>query len=287
MVDPIWSGDQLDLAAYFARIGYNGPRDPTLEVLRAVCRAHVLSIPFENLDALLGQGVPLDLASLQEKLFRRRRGGYCYEHVTLFAAALERLGFSLTGLAARVCVGAEQFRPVTHALLRVETAETRDLGQVWICDIGFGASPLVPLELADGAETAADDWRYRLERRVMVPGCEEWTLCRHNGNGWVDQHVFTLAPHYPVDYLVGNHYVATHPRSPFVARLFIQRVLPDRLRVLDGLTLTETYPRNGARETHKLEPREVPEILESLFGIVPEPDDARRMVAHLKEAQQR
>lgn len=50
-------------------------------------------IPFENLDILLGMPIRLDLQGVQLKLVDTRRGGYCFEHVTLFAAVLEALGF--------------------------------------------------------------------------------------------------------------------------------------------------------------------------------------------------
>ena len=38
----------LDLDAYLARIGYDGERRPTADVLRSVHRAHALGIPFEG-----------------------------------------------------------------------------------------------------------------------------------------------------------------------------------------------------------------------------------------------
>ncbi len=60
----------LDLEAYLQRIGYSGGLEPTVETLTALHRAHVLSIPFENLDILLGRPIRLDLASLQAKLVR-------------------------------------------------------------------------------------------------------------------------------------------------------------------------------------------------------------------------
>ncbi|MGH7057165.1 MAG: arylamine N-acetyltransferase, partial [Acetobacteraceae bacterium] len=82
----------FDLAAYFARIGYDGAREPTFATLAALHALHPAAIPFENLDSLLGRPVPLDLASLQAKLVGERRGGYCFEQNTLLAAVLGALG---------------------------------------------------------------------------------------------------------------------------------------------------------------------------------------------------
>src|SRR5581483_6802547 len=69
----------LDLDAYFRRIGYAGARTPTLQTLRALQALHPQAIAFENLDPLLGRPVNLDLGSLQDKIVHSGRGGYCFE----------------------------------------------------------------------------------------------------------------------------------------------------------------------------------------------------------------
>ena len=136
----------MDLGAYFTRIGFNGARAPTLATLRALHLAHAQSIAFENLNPLLGWRVALDLASLEEKLVRSRRGGYCYEQNALLAAALRELGFSVTGLAARVLwnVAEDAIRMRSHMLLKVDID-----GEPHIADVGFGGLSLTgPLRLA-------------------------------------------------------------------------------------------------------------------------------------------
>ena len=86
----------IDLDAYLCRIGYRGDLNPSAATLRALHLAHAMHVPFENLDVLLGLPIKLDLESLQAKLVRSRRGGYCFEQNTLFAAVLEQIGFVLT-----------------------------------------------------------------------------------------------------------------------------------------------------------------------------------------------
>jgi len=92
----------LDLPAYFARIGYTGPSEPTLAVLRTLVACHLSAIAFENLDPFLGHPVDLDPAALVTKLVRARRGGYCQEHNSLFHDVLAALGFSVVALGGRV-----------------------------------------------------------------------------------------------------------------------------------------------------------------------------------------
>ena len=79
-----------DLPAYFARIGLHGERQPTLDLLRAIVHAHVSSIPFENLDVLLGRGISLDPTAVERKLVHDRRGGYCFEQNSLLLHVLVR-----------------------------------------------------------------------------------------------------------------------------------------------------------------------------------------------------
>src|SRR5919112_1522268 len=84
----------VDLEAYFERVRWGGRAVATYATLAGLVAAHVAHIPFENLDVLLGRRIRLDIDSVQDKLVGRRRGGYCFEHVTLFAAVLERLGLA-------------------------------------------------------------------------------------------------------------------------------------------------------------------------------------------------
>lgn len=270
-----WGGAELDAAAYFARIGFTGPAEPTAATLRALHAAHTTTIPFENLEPVLKRPVPLDVPSLQDKIVRAARGGYCYENVGLFAATLERIGFGVTGLHGRVSMGAPgSIRPATHALLRVTTA---DDDRVWLCDVGFGAGPLAPLELIPG-EVRTGDWRFRLERSRGDLDSELWVLHHFARDGWIDRYSFTLNPQYPADYAVGNHFVSTAPRSPFVTRPFVQRFRSDRHEILDDTTWTTEYP-DGTAHSRELVPADLPKILATEFDIELGEADAARVAA--------
>src|SRR5258708_29770114 len=116
-----------DLDAYFRRIAYRGPPAATLATLQALHALHAESIPFENLSPLLGESVRLDPASLEAKLVRGGRGGWCFEHNLLFSHVLLALGFDVTRLAARVRwnVPAGPVPARTHMLLRVRLRQGR------------------------------------------------------------------------------------------------------------------------------------------------------------------
>ncbi|ALG83534.1 arylamine N-acetyltransferase family protein [Gordonia phthalatica] len=272
----VWHSDQLDLSAYLDRIGVPGPLSPTPDTLRTLHRAHVASIPFENLEIIVGRPVPLDLSSLQAKLVDRRRGGYCFEHATLLAAALEQLGFRFTALSGRVVLGGDPAtRPPTHALIVVEF----DDGSRHLCDVGFGRGPLEPIPLVDGTEADQGGWRFRLTRQSMddLFATDRWTLHQH-GREWVARHVFTLNPQFPIDWAVGNHFVSTSPRSPFTARTFVQRFSAAEHHTLDATTWTVELP-NGEEAVQEVDPARLPALLADVFGIDLDDADAQSLVS--------
>ena len=223
----------LDLDAYLERIGYRGPVEPTRGVLDELHLGHVTRIPFENLDILLGRPIKLDLESLQRKLVQGRRGGYCFEHNTLFAAALEAIGFPVTRLAARVRFGTRGVTARTHMTLRVEAD-----GERWLADVGFGAGSIlrsIPIE--PGRDVDQFGWRFRL-----VDEWESRVLQARRPNGWADLYVFTFEPQHAVDYELANHYTSTHPSSPFTRTLTAQLSAPERSLILRGRKLIEETP---------------------------------------------
>ncbi|MEO8674027.1 MAG: arylamine N-acetyltransferase [Casimicrobiaceae bacterium] len=207
-------GVALDVSAYLRRIGYDGELSPTRATLDALHLAHTTSIPFENLDILLGVPVRLDLASLQAKLVAGRRGGYCFEQNALFAAVLEQLGFEVARLAARVRYGTDRVLPRTHMTLRVDIDGARLLA-----DVGFGADGLLLPVPLDGVESSQFAWTYR----VVDEGTAQ-VLQSRRGGIWEDLYAFTQEPQLPVDYEIANHYTSTHPASRFTQVLTAQRL---------------------------------------------------------------
>ncbi|MBQ1100610.1 arylamine N-acetyltransferase [Streptomyces sp. b94] len=267
----------FDLDAYLDRIGWEGERPAAdADTLRGMQLAHMRAVPFENLDALAGTAPSLELADLTAKLVRgRRRGGYCYEHNTLFAAALEALGFRVTRLTARVVVGADRFedRPRTHMALLVEIPGAP---RPYLADVGFGAvgSLLEPVPLTADTEFHDAGRRHRLVRVPHRGPLEMWVLEAYrqaSTGGWEAQYAFTLEPFEPSDYEMINWHIATNPRSPFSRRPYIQRLTPDRHLLLDGDRVIETRDDGTVTERKLTDDAEARRVLGADFGIdVPE-----------------
>ncbi|HEX8868308.1 MAG TPA: arylamine N-acetyltransferase, partial [Lentzea sp.] len=154
MNDSMWQGNAVDLDAYLTRVGYEGEVAPDLATLRGLHTAHVDAIPFDNLDALLGRAeVPLDLESVQKKIVRQRRGGWCLEQVVLMAAVLDRIGFTFTAVAGRTRIRTgNRFGPALHVALLVDVD-----GEKWLHDVSFGAHGLhEPIRFAESSRLDGD-----------------------------------------------------------------------------------------------------------------------------------
>lgn len=247
----------VDLQAYAARIEYAGELTPTLATLHDLHLAHATHIPFENLDILLGRPIRLDLESVSAKLIDARRGGYCFEQNTLFAAVLEAIGFRVTRLAARVRMGSTEVRPRSHMLLGVDVE-----GERWLADVGFGGDGLLlPLRLKADEVQRHFSWQYRL----MVEGASH-VLQTSRPDGWLDLYAFTMEEQYAADYEVSNHYTSTFPGSPFVNRLVVQRPGKGVRLTLVNRQLTEQRP-DGVSEITLADDDAVLETLAERFGL--------------------
>lgn len=240
----------FDLDAYLARIGYEGSRVPSLDTLRALQLTHVQAIAFENLNPLLDLPVPIDIPALEAKIVRGRRGGYCHEQNTLFCAALTALGFVAHCVGARVYLdrAADAGIPArTHLAVRVEIE-----GQAYHADVGFGGqTPTGPLRLDTEAAQETPHEPYRILAAAEEPDHESLALEAKVAGEWKLLYRFDLAEPPPVDTLVANHYVATHPNSGFRKSLLVARTAPDGRHTLlnDRLGF---HRLGGATERKKL-----------------------------------
>ncbi|MGA9677778.1 MAG: arylamine N-acetyltransferase [Mycobacterium sp.] len=214
----------LDLTGYLDRINYRGPAEPNLDVLQLLVTAHTQSIPFENLDPLLG--VPVDDLSpeaLVDKLVRRRRGGYCYEHNGLMGYVLAELGFRVRRLAGRVVWMVPPDSPVpaqTHTVLAVTFPGSQGS---YLVDVGFGGqTPTSPIRLETGGVQQTTHEPYRLEDRG-----DGLVLQAQLRGQWQSLYEFGMRTQPDIDLKVGSWYVSTHPSSHFVTNLMVALVTDD------------------------------------------------------------
>lgn len=253
----------LDLTAYFDRINYRGATDPTLDVLQDLVTVHSRTIPFENLDPLLG--VPVDDLSpqaLADKLVLRRRGGYCFEHNGLMGYVLAELGYRVRRFAARVVwklAPDAPLPPQTHTLLGVTFPGS---GGCYLVDVGFGGqTPTSPLRLETGAVQATTHEPYRLEDRV-----DGFVLQAMVRDTWQTLYEFTTQTRPQIDLKVASWYASTHPASKFVTRLTAAVITDDARWNLSGRDLA-VHRAGGTEKIRLADAAAVVDTLSERFGI--------------------
>ena len=246
----------MDIPSYLKRIDYRGSLELTAEVLNELQYAHLLSVPFENLDIHLGHPILLKEAKLFEKMVTQRRGGFCYELNGLFATLLQELGFTVDLLSSRVYEGGDYGPEFDHLILRVRLEED------WLVDVGFGENFLKPLRLLEGEEQLRSGTAYRLER-----WSSDWNLLEKDKSGnWSSSYRFNLQPRQLSDFEGMCRYHQTSPESHFTQKRLCTRATPTGRITISGQQLIIT--ENGQRRETRLENRQACHAaLENYFGI--------------------
>jgi N-hydroxyarylamine O-acetyltransferase len=218
----------IDISAYLQRIGFDGPLHADLETLRALHRAHVLAISYENFDVQLKRPITIDPQAAFEKLVHRRRGGWCYEMNGVFGLVLQAIGFEITRLAA------DGSTPASHLVLTVAME-----GATYIADVGFSDGPVEPYPLVEGS-FAQEGFDFRIE----LQSGKRWRM--HN-------HRFGAAPGFsagvPDEPAMANRcqWLQTSPDSPFVQHSTVFRRMNSGYVSLIDLTLRTVMPEGVTR----------------------------------------
>ena len=251
----------MNLADYFARVGYQPRSTPNIEELHALTRAHVQSIPFENLDVLHGKPISIETTVIFDKLVKRRRGGYCFEHNGLFIWVLQQLGYQASPLGARVrlrCKERSEIPARTHLFVLVELD-----GQKWLTDVGFGGFSL----------TSALLWQHGLEqatlhdRRRLILEDERWFHQVWQDGDWLDVYEFDGQPMHANDQKMANWYTSTHSDSTFMNQLILALAGADGSRL--ALLGNELRLRDagGGLSITPVSEQEIPQLARERFNL--------------------
>jgi N-hydroxyarylamine O-acetyltransferase len=248
----------VNLNAYFERLGFAGSIAPTLATLEILHELHPAAIPFENLDPLMDQPVLLDQQSLEHKLLHNRRGGFCFEQNTLFMRVLRELDYSVRGYAARVLWGHPEgaVRPLSHMVLAVDIG-----GSTYLADVGFGGTTLTaPLKLKADVEQATPHETFRL---IAID--KTFRLEVQIEDNWQPIYQFEPVEQTEDDYAALSQTIAAQHRSRDL--LLAARSEKDRRYNLFMNRLT-IHSIGGERERHILSsPAELRDVLSGRFGI--------------------
>jgi len=258
----------VNIEAYLNRIKYDGPADlkPNLESLCRLQMCHACTIPFENLDVILGVPIELDLVHVQHKLINANRGGYCFEQNSLMIAVLQELGYELEALSGRVRVGRtrEMMAPRTHLFAKVMLD-----GDPWLVDVGIGgATPTEPLRFdTDQPQQTLHDTR-RIIQGEDAHGLPRWFHQILMDETWHDVCEFT-GEHMPmIDREVGNWWTSTNPESKFRQNIMAAMAATDGSR--HSLSTTKYVHRSAGEVLEQIDittSKQMVSVLADRFGI--------------------
>lgn len=235
----------MDVMDYLRRFSATGlmvsdALKPTLETLQALHEAHLIAIPFENLDIHCGQSLCLDEEALFKKVVLMRRGGICYELNGLFAALLRRLGFHVSLVSAGVARDHINFGPeFDHLALLVYLADGD-----WLADVGFSSSFRHPLKFDPEAIQTFHDHSYRLHREAAY-----WIVQRARRDAWESLYRFQLQPYALHHFTEMCRYQETSPKSYFTQNLLFTRATETgRITLCDRSLLISSSTERFLRE---------------------------------------
>ena len=247
----------FDTDTYLQRVNHTTDVIISEDGLRALHRAQLYTIPFENLDVLLGRGISLEPETLFNKLVHRPRGGYCFELNGLFLAALQTFGFNARALLARVHLsGTPSGRGHQVSLVTIN-------GKQWLADVGFGGlNMLAPFPLKLNHPRTFKGQTLRLAEA----GSLGTMLQVFKEDSWQDLYSFELGYVYPIDIAYGNHYTSTHPDAFFTSNCMVALPTTDGRVTLFNDTLT-IVSDNEERVCDLGEGQDYIDGLKTYFGI--------------------
>jgi N-hydroxyarylamine O-acetyltransferase len=251
----------MDISLYLARIQYVQLPKPDVQTLHGLQLAHMLNVPFENLDIGFKRPIRLTEEALCDKIIVQRRGGFCYELNGLFAALLKEIGFRVTYLNARVYNRKGKLGiDFDHLALLVQIPNRPGR---WLVDVGFGDSFNEPLSFEEPGEQVQGLRSYRLEQ--MPAGYTVWQ--KNYDGSWERQYFFDLKPRsFPVDYEAACLYHQTSPQSSFTRGSIISKATPEgRVSLEEGrLIVTRNGQRSESLVGNKAKYRA---LLKQYFGV--------------------
>ncbi len=259
----------LDVQGYLDRIGYSGPLEPTMETLKGLQKAHVYSVPYEDLDIRAGKYISVSLPDIYDKIVRRRRGGYCFELNGLFAWLLRKLGFDVVEYYGRYLEG----EPLEMPMRRHRIARVVLDGKRYIADVGVGVqAPVWPIEIKEDIVQEIDGEDYRMIKHPALG----WLVQGIYKGEWNRIYSFTEDAQFPIDFEMPNHWCVTHPDSIFKNITMVYIRTPEGRNTMtevvgeDGEMVPEfrRFTKDGVAACRTKTKEEYDKALHDHFGIV-------------------
>ena len=252
----------MDKRKYFERIGFDADTEVThtYEFLKKFQEAHVYSVPYENIDAVEGKPISLNLEDIYEKVVNKHRGGWCFELNCLVHHFLSELGFNTVSYFARFWRGETGVPIYRHRVVAVFLD-----GETYIIDVGIGAvAPRIPLILKEGIIQEYFGESYRFER----DGEFGWVLYELRHGEWQKYFSFFEQKHYDNDFVAISYFCETHSASKFNKSLMVAMKNEKGRKTLDGRTYKEFVGTSLTHIEENISDERLVEVLKNEFGVI-------------------
>lgn len=238
--------DDATVKRYLSRIGAEAPATADLTSLTSLMRAHLVAVPFENLDVFHLRPVSTALEWSIPKIVEQGRGGWCFEVNGAFGALLRSVGFDVRYLGAAVLLSGPN-RTLDHLCLEVR------LDQPYLVDVGFGDTFISPLQLNTHAEQDGGNGTYQLMASPIGD-----TLTRHVDGVPEASYRFKRVAHSLADFAPASEALASDSDGTFRKGPVITRLLGvEGRRVTLSTDRLVTRESDGSeRTTEPVEPAE-------------------------------
>jgi N-hydroxyarylamine O-acetyltransferase len=247
---------EIDIVKYLNRIHYKGEIIPSLQALKIIQRAHLMNVPFENLD--IHRKVSIDITNLFEKIVFRNRGGFCYELNGLFYELLKQIGFDVKLISARVYEQGKGFGPEFDHMSII----ARINGLDYLVDAGFGDFALQPLEIKLDKELKDPAGIFKI---IAYNDQSKLVQKKSTEGEFIPQYLFTEIARNPNEFNEMCLYHQTSSQSHFTQKRICTLPLENGRITLTGNTLKVT--RDHAVTTKPCKEEEIPGILWEYFKI--------------------
>jgi N-hydroxyarylamine O-acetyltransferase len=208
--------------SYLHRLGMDtqtGP--PSVELLAALQLAHLVHVPFENLNVYHRREARTDPDWSVHKIVDLRRGGWCFEVNGAFGSLLRALGFSVDRVSCQVWEGeSEGWGPDFDHLGSVVHID----GERWFVDVGFGDCCLEPVLLQPGGRIA-------VPRSVLVEAKDahvvliELMPTESGATEWEPQLRVSFQPRHLHEFDGRSTHLQTYPGLSWQEKVFATRAL--------------------------------------------------------------
>lgn len=203
----------MNISKYLKRIKFNSPLDINLNTLVQLQKAHLVNIPFENLDIHSNTPIELNIEKIYDKIINQNRGGFCYELNGLFHTLLQSIGFNARMISARAYNAEKEYGEEYDHLAIIVELEDKE----YLVDVGFGRFAFTPLEITLGLEQETERGIFLFDKYD-----EAYFRINRKANGeWIPEYIFKRIKREFQEFKKMCQFHQTDPASHFIQKRLI------------------------------------------------------------------